>query len=571
MIRVFYRRWVVFNGLIFVLLCAASCDDYRADRTMNRIETFIETYPDSARMMLEELEAHYIMGKQTDARRCMMLGRVYDEQQKTVWVSNPLLTQQWLKARDYYDRYGTPVEQARIRLYVGRSQKDDGQYAAAAETYKEAIGKAEKNDDYSLTGYLYSYLADLYLQQELYKQAREKYEQAVALHAKSGNLRSQALAMRSIVYSFLGEDKIENALFTLHQADSIVKLTTDSMAVDAIASDFGIVYYEIGELDKAETCLLNHLSEEDPCPTYLALADVYIAKKDYEKARYYSKMALSHKTEEGVLLQHYLIEKAKNNPNKAIEYLEDYVEHLDSAYAEQNKIKVHEVERRYDKRWLENENIRLRISILRLAIITIILLVLFASLFLLFRHNKNRQIYGLREALRQKENELCVLTAQLKMKEKILGDRNMQETDYLQAKEKVSSLGKSLSEMKRQMLYATSAGKKILHVVREGALSKTNPLSGRDWKALDENVKLLHPVVYAFFQDRVSIDKSDIYLRLCLLSFFDTDTKVEAFLLNLTDDNAARQWRFRLRKLLEIEGKQSIFDYFRNMDAKSNE
>ena len=85
---------------------------------------------------------------------------------------------------------------------------------------------------------------------------------------------------------------------------------------------------------------------------------------------------------------------------------------------------------------------------------------------------------------------------------------------------------------------------------------------------LEEHVRLLYPSVYAFFQERIMAEKSEIYLRLCLLSFFDPDTKVEAFLLNLTDDNAARQWRFRLRKYLGIEGKQSIARFLTDFDER---
>lgn len=562
------RKETLLIAIVVVCIGLSSCDDYHADRVMDDMEAWMDTYPDSARTLLEDLDIRYLMGEKTSARRCMMLGRVRDEQQKTKRASNPLTTEKWLKAQAYYDRYGTAAERAYIRLYTGRSQKDDGDYDDATNTYKEALLLAESTNDYSLSGYLSSYLGDLYLQRELYEQAREKYTEAAAYHIQSGNLRSQALALRDIVYCFLGEKKNEEALSVLNQADSIVKLTSDSMVINAISSDYGVVYYETGQLDEAEAYLLSHISIKEPWPAYFALGELYIAKQDYGKARYYLGMATSQKTRGEILRLNYLIEKIENNPGKAIEYLEQYITYLDSVYAEQNRINVYEVERRYDKTRLENENTLLRIRTLRFTFISVMFFIaLLAGLFF-FRHLKNQKIRKQQDALRLMENEYRVLSGRLREKEKALSEQKKQEADYMQAKEKVRELGQSLSAMKRQTLCATTVGKKIAHIINEGAQPRSNPLTAKDWKMLEEHVRFLYPSVYAFFQERIMSEKSEIYLRLCLLSFFDPDTKVEAFLLNLTDDNAARQWRFRLRKYLGIEGKQSIARFLTDFDER---
>ena len=543
-----------------------SCDSHRANREMKQIETMMKEHPDSARAMLENMGAHHLMNEKSYAHWCMLLGRVRDEQQKAKRANNPLSTRQWLKAEAYYDRKGTLRERAEIRLYTGRSQKDDGDYDAAVNTYKEGLSFVAKTDDYSLAGYLSSYLADLYLEKGLYDRAFEKYNEAAGFHARSGNIRSQALALRDAVYCYLEEGRTTEALSVLQKADSIAGLAGDSIVIRAISADFGVVYREMGRLDEAETSLSTHLDDNDPWPTYFALADVCIRKKEYTKAREYVEKAISENTKGEVFRLHFLIEKADGNYRKAIDYLEQYIDYLDSTYAEQNRNHVYEVEQRYDKSQLENENIRLQVAILYRTLAIVVLSVCAAIGLLMFRRAKNRRIRRQQEALRQKENEIRFLTMQMNEMKSTLDERQESEASHYRAqKEKIKALEEALAEKKGQILRSSSVGKKIVRVIEQGAASKTT-LSARDWSALEKDIRALYPCAYAFFTEKIGAEKWDTYQRHCLLSFFDTDTKVEAFLLGLTDDTTARQWRYRLRKALGVDGAQSLARFLRSLD-----
>ena len=561
--RRIYIGWI---GALIGMLFFNSCDSHRANREMKQIETMMKEHPDSARAMLENMGDQHLMNEKSYAHWCMLLGRVRDEQQKAKRANNPLSTRQWLKAQAYYDRKGTPRERAEIRLYTGRSQKDDGDYDAAVNTYKDGLSLVAKTDDYSLAGYLSSYLADLYLEKGLYDRAFEKYNEAAGFHARSGNIRSQALALRDAVYCYLEEGRTTEALSVLQKADSIAGLAGDSIVIRAISADFGVVYREMGRLDEAETSLSTHLDDNDPWPTYFALADVCIRKKEYTKAREYVEKAISENTKGEVFRLHFLIEKADGNYRKAIDYLEQYIDYLDSTYAEQNRSHVYEVEQRYDKSQLENENIRLQVAILYRTLAIVILSVCAAIGLLMFRRAKNRRIRKQQEALRQKENEIRFLTVQMNEMKSTLDERQESEASHYRAqKEKIKALEEALTEKKGQILRSSSVGKKIVRVIEQGAASKTT-LSARDWSALEKDIRALYPCAYAFFTEKIGAEKWDTYQRHCLLSFFDTDTKVEAFLLGLTDDTTARQWRYRLRKALGVDGTQSLARFLRSLD-----
>ena len=543
-----------------------SCDSHRANREIKQIETMMKEHPDSARAMLENMGDQHLMNEKSYAHWCMLLGRVRDEQQKAKRANNPLSTRQWLKAQAYYDRKGTLRERAEIRLYTGRSQKDDGEYDAAVDTYKDGLSLVAKSNDYSLAGYLSSYLADLYFEKRLYGQAQGKYDDAASFHARSGNLRSQALALRDAAYCYFVEDKMAEALFTLQKADSIIGSTGDSTAIRAIFSDFGVFYGEMGMTDKAEMYLAANINSNDPWPTYLALADVYIKKKEYGKAREYTEKAVSETTKGEVLRLHYLIEKSDGSPSKTIDYLEQYIDYLDSTYAAQNRSHVYEVEQRYDKSQLENENIRLQVAILYRTLAIIILSVCAAIGVLLFRRVQKLRLDRQQEVLRQKENEICFLTIELNEMKSALNERQESEVDaYKVQREKIISLEKALAEKKELILQSSTVGKKVVRVIRQGAAAKVS-LSARDWTALERDIKSLYPQAYAFFTGKIKTEKSSAPWKLCLLSFFNSDTKVEAFLLGLTDDSAARQCRYRLRKDLGVDGSQSLGVFLQSLD-----
>ncbi len=558
-------RYIGLIGVFISVFFFSSCDSHRANREMKQAEEMMAQNPDSARAMLENIGSHHLMNEKSYAHWCMLLGRVRDEQQKKKRTSNPLSTRQWLKAQAYYDRKGTPREQAEIRLYTGRSQKDDGEYDAAVDTYKDGLSLVAKSNDYSLAGYLSSYLADLYFEKRLYGQAQGKYDDAASFHARSGNLRSQALALRDAAYCYFVEDKMAEALFTLQKADSIIGSTGDSTAIRAIFSDFGVFYGEMGMTDKAEMYLAANINSNDPWPTYLALADVYIKKKEYGKAREYTEKAVSETTKGEVLRLHYLIEKSDGSPSKAIDYLEQYIDYLDSTYAAQNRSHVYEVEQRYDKSQLENENIRLQVAILYRTLAIIILSVCAAIGILLFRRVQKLRLDRQQEALQQKENEIRFLTIELNEMKSALNERQESEANaYKVQREKIKSLERALAEKKELILQSSTVGKKVVRVIRQGAAAKVS-LSARDWTALEGDIKSLYPQAYAFFTGKIKTQKSSAPWKLCLLSFFNSDTKVEAFLLGLTDDIAARQCRYRLRKDLGVDGSQSLAVFLRSL------
>ena len=529
---------------------------------MDDAETLYVANPDSAQHLLDEAE--FLISDDSDfARWCLLSGKIEDERRKTQYPKPLLPINQWLRAKDYYDKKDNPEEKANIRLYLGRSLVDDGKYDEAVIVYKEGLDFALKADAYSLSGYLCSFMGDLYLDKVMATEATEKYREAADFHQKEGNLRSWALALKELSISYAYNELYEDALLTLKKADSIINITNDEFAKSIIINSFGIVYEEMHDYDSAEKYYMKSLEvySLDQSPVYSNLSLVSIKQGNTFKARQYLNKAISDLTKDLILYQKYQIEKAEDNIDSALFYLELYQECLDSLFLEQNRINIHEIEKKYDKSRIINEKNLMQLRLQRLIIAGLVLSIVFLITFLFYRKFKNRQLHIKENEIKEMDKKYRLLSAKLKEKEIVLSENEKLSESFLHQKRELESLKNSLFDGKLELMKQSLVGRKIVEISNKGLTSKSTILKEKDWKSIENMIKNFFPKLNTVFFE-VTSQSSDDAFRLCLLSFFDLKTKEEAFLLSKSDD-AVRQNRTRLRKLLGVEESQSIFSYYK--------
>ncbi|MDR2120091.1 MAG: hypothetical protein LBP64_04355 [Tannerella sp.] len=543
-------------------LYTACTDDDGAQRLMDEAEAQMTVRPDSAQSLLEEVGLLAPLSDRLHARLCMLSGKAEDEMRKSRPPENLLPVDEWQRAKAYFDRHGTTEEQAQIRLYLGRAQAENLNYDSAADTYIEALALAQKTQNTSLAAYINSYFADIYMLREHYPEALDKYREAAALHARSGNLRSQALALRDCEYVFLEQAQFEQALHVLRQADSIARLAGDSSVMTYLKNDFGVIYSESGEYDLAEEYLLNNMSG-DTCPTYLSLSDVYIRKGDFDKARACLEKARSDWTKDALPYQYYLLAKAEGNAEQALAFFEQHQAIIDSITAERNRTHVLEIEKKYDKTQLALAHNRAQERNRRyLLTATLLALICVASLagYGIIIRRKNMKILEQRALLARMENDFLHMVARLKRLQSLSGGKEPEDADYLKKKSEAEALGKSVFDMKSDVLRSTSTGMKIRRAAQDSGRQNVRPLSTKDFDTLEEQVRVLFPDIYELFLEKLQ-DAVSTYRNMFLLSFFDLPTKTEGCLLGITDELVRKQ-RSRLREKFGIQGASLSFSAF---------
>ena len=159
--------------------------------------------------------------------------------------------------------------------------------------------------------------------------------------------------------------------------------------------------------------------------------------EDERHKKQYPRPILSVKND--VLYHNYQIEKAEDNLEYALSYLELYQEGLDSLLKEQNRSKVHEIEKKYDKSQIANERNRIQIYLQRFIIIGLAFSIAIAIVFLLYIKHKNDQLRTKENEIKEMDKKYHLLFAKLKEKESVLSENERQAERFLFKKQELES------------------------------------------------------------------------------------------------------------------------------------
>lgn len=560
-----------------------SCKDECTQKDiLNKSETLLRTDPDSAYALLNSIPNPAQMSDKQLARWCMLVGESADKIYEDMPSSNLVV-----EAQTWYKKHGTAEEQARISLFLGRSYVENKEFEKAMTIYMEALEAASTNRVYNQAGYLSSYIADLYLFKDMPGEARKKNIEGADYFLKAGNKRSYALALRDIAYTWSRVDSVNKALWYMTKADTIVSELNDRKAMASIANGLGNLYEMKGDYQKAEENYLQSLdvNKKNNKSTYLALSSMYTQSGNLEKAGFYLEKAQIHMKEAnvsaGIIYQQYLLAKASNHIEDALNYLEQYDAACDSVTSMQNESDILKIEKKYQQEKILKENSQLHIAKQRNFILVILLIIICLVILYIFQiklRKQRKKIYEqqitldnnklamnkLNNKLEQVKDELSLAKKHLnKTNEQIEQQNKLEEQQklYEQQKTELEQINNEIMQVRKEKLFASSIAKKIIKLSKSvKAGTNTSPLTAKDWGIIQAQIDEIYISLPQLLKNEIlSFTPADI--ECCYLSFFDLDPQAEAILLNINPDSASRR-RSRLRKKLDIIGEDKSLHEF---------
>lgn len=555
--------------LPFIILSALLLPSCRNESTARQLieqaEQVATNNPDSAYLLLDSVSLPDDLSDKWLARWCMLSGQTADKLLKDMpYVS------QLLRARKWYQKYGTPEQQAWIGLYLGRSYVEDRLYMQATDAYSEALNIARKGKAFNAAGYICSYMADLYEYNGMEAEERRKYEEAADYFKEAGNTRSYAFALRDIAKTWVFDDSCSLALQYMLEADSIVTSLHDSIGMGTIANGLGNIYSAMGEIDKAKVCLLRSLSLDsiDLAPNYSALSSLYLNNGEFDSARYYAQKAhlpsKNRYTPVDILYIEYLIEKEDGNNGKALFYLEQYKEAKDSLYDNQREVDILDAEKRYNQLLLLNENSELRISKLFYIVLFSISIVSCLILYLIYQIKDKRRLQKINEQqlfLEQKENRMRQLNIEMARLEVL--EKDKANIDSVKAEREEIRI--EVLRLRCEKLQSSSISKKVRKAAQKVvAGADKSPLTDKDWHSMVDTIDMIYVSLSAFLHDNRS-KLSQGELRYCYLSLLGLSNSEESILLNINPESVNKT-RLRVRQKLHLAGNDTLlYDYLVNL------
>ena len=539
--------------------------DRNAIRQMEQAAPLMQSDPEAAHVLLTDSVAHpELLSPEVNARWCLMLCQLADS------IGTPLpYVPQMERAYRYMKRHGTIDEQLQAALYLGRTYMDDLDQEAALRTYTEALQQSVLENKPNQSGYISSYMGDVYEFQGLFSQAVEKYLTASRYFQQAENHRSQAFAFRDVSRNYTFMDSLDIALKYMLRADSMITIWGDSLAKSEILNGLGNIYKEKGAYCLAEKYLEQAINFDttEVAADYLALADLYLTQNKLDQARSSLNKIKSSSYNKDVFIDKFylwfVLEKEEGHLQLALEALEQYVDTSYSFLDARNKVQIQGLEDKYAYTRVLSENMHLRevrSNQFKLLLIALLIILCMALAYRLLIVRKNLKIAQQADELQEQKSHLLEqqmaldsLSCQLKaVKQDNLEELRQKQSEYDQKAQEVELLKQQYIQQRQYLLQESTIYKKI-----QKSVSTPNPdhkelLTDKDWKALYKCIDTMYP---SLSERLVLAGITPTEKKYCYLSFFQLDSKQEAFLLNVNIDTPYKN-RTRIRQKLKITGSE---------------
>ena len=547
--------------------------DRNAIRQMEQAAPLMQSDPEVAHVLLADSVAHpELLSPEVNARWCLMLCQLADS------IGTPLpYVPQMKRTYRYVKRHGTVDEQLQTALYLGRTYMDDLDQEAALRTYTEALQQSILENKPNQSGYISSYMGDVYEFQGMYQQAVEKYLTASRYFRQIGNHRSQAFAFRDASRNYTFMDSLDIALTYMLHADSMVVLYGDSMDRAGTLNGLGNIYREKGEYPNAETYLKRAIQLDSTCwvPNNLALADLYLEQSNLKDARKCLERISHLSSDQHVPVDwfylSFLLNKEEGCLQGALDALEQYVDGIYEQLEVKNKTNLIETEKKhnYTKLLIHLSHLKTRqrvyvgcsVVLCLLLIICIVLYRLKLKSRQLALVQKENEMNALKNQLRNREKEMSAISEQLQRQTDLLNQR--MEQLYRQKEQEVESIRQQIGQKNQEMLEKAAITQKVRKLSEKVVPNATkSPLSAKDWAAAYELIDTIYPSIsgVAAIYDLTEKEK-----MVCYLTLFNLSANAEAVLMN-QPLGSINKYRQTLRKKLQINDRNiDLYDFLSKM------
>jgi hypothetical protein len=432
-----------------------------------------------------------------------------------------------------------------------------------------------QSNDINLSGYVTSNIGMVYYNQADFLLAKDKFLEAASYFKKAGNKRSYVFALVNVAHMYTAMDSTQAIYCYMHKADSLSWALSDSSDLSAFYNNYGNIYASFGDWTTAKKYFYQSIaySPKEAAPTYSALGGIYLETDSLEQAELCFKKAkeATDNPYTHVELFHHLaeLEEKKGNLSQALSLIKQYVDSTETEIQRTKETNLAKAETLFNRKEMLHENAKLhqKWKSIRSYLIGSLFLLLLLSVFYVYHlGRKNRRIIQLTDELQEQKSHLLEqqmaldsLSCQLKVAQQDNQEELRQkQSEYNQKAQEVELLKQQYIQQRQYLLRESTIYKKI-----QKSVSTPNPdhkelLTDKDWKAIYKCIDTMYP---SLSERLVLAGITPTEKKYCYLSFFQLDSKQEAFLLNVNIDTPYKN-RTRIRQKLKITGlEEKLYEH----------
>ena len=269
--------------LILIPIIWISCDGMgHPTIDFRKVENLMPQYPDSALMLLEQIENKENLSRKDKAHYYLLLTEAKDKNY-IPHTSDSLIA----IATDYYEKTEYVNRKAKAWYYKGRINQDLGHPLKAQEYYLKALRDEEQVTDYALLGRINNSIGMLYTYQTVYEKALPFQKRAVENFRMLKDSMGQIFALRDLgrTFSMLGYK--DSAIMSNQVAISLMGKEILPSVYTELA-DLYVSRQQIGEAyELLHIALRNMAKPQAKYPTYLVLGELFQQCGQIDSARVY--------------------------------------------------------------------------------------------------------------------------------------------------------------------------------------------------------------------------------------------------------------------------------------------
>lgn len=306
-------------SVILLSVCILSCNSHSPYRdTLSQVESYIEERPDSALVVLEQMNIPGLSGKEEKAKHALLYSMALDKNviDKTDFeVLQPAI--------DYYEsKGGSASDKLRTYYYQGRIYQNQGNDALAMECFVSALSEGKESDDKLTKARILFTQGGIYNKVFEWDKCITAYNEAGNYFLECGRTSSYINCIASIINVYTITGDVEQAehyitiglnslgecsmwikgyfysnyiiFLTSHRPDRVDEIrrlldiyldSVDSSYIDWLSVSYA--YLNIGDMTQAMEAIkrVNNIPNAQQQVRYYALlADIHKHRGEYEKA-----------------------------------------------------------------------------------------------------------------------------------------------------------------------------------------------------------------------------------------------------------------------------------------------
>lgn len=275
--------------LILIPIIWISCDGM-GHQTIDfrKIENLMPQHPDSALMLLEQIENKENLSRKDKAHYYLLLTEAEDKTYVTHTTDSLISI-----AADYYEKTDDLGRKAKAWYYKGRINQDLGHPLKAQEYYLKALRDEEKIEDHALLGRIHNHIGMLYAYQKVYEKALPFQKKAVENFHLLSDSTGQVFALRDLGRTFLMLGHQDSAIICNQKAIALMR----KRIIPSVYTELAGFYIDRQRMEEAHgllrTSLQNVAKPQAKYPVYLVLGELYKKSGQIDSACFYLQACIN--------------------------------------------------------------------------------------------------------------------------------------------------------------------------------------------------------------------------------------------------------------------------------------